>query len=196
MELATQIMQKWLDSTKHYGCLINKVRKISCKLNCLPMTGEGKDSVSPQSFHFRLSIGIGNTDKHSATPPWNTHLYLHALVWYATTAFTISLSGKQTWAVSAREVLLERGSHSYMASGPALYKLRKQVEQLTFVSFCTNYGVTSCLPALLLLPCAVRTVMGHELTEPSSLCSCLSGYQSWQWKNVCVYLQDASQTPV
>lgn len=37
-----------------------------------------------------------------------------------------------------------------------------------FVSFCTNYGVTSCLPSLL-LPCAFHTVMGHELTEPPSL---------------------------
>lgn len=37
-----------------------------------------------------------------------------------------------------------------------------------FVSLCTNYGVTSCLPPLLLL-CAVHTVTGHELTEPSSL---------------------------
>ena len=37
-----------------------------------------------------------------------------------------------------------------------------------FVSLCTNYGVTSCLPPLLLL-CAVHTLMGHELTKPSSL---------------------------
>lgn len=83
MELATQIVLKWLASSKHYGWLVSKARKTSCKLSshnrepkeevCLL-----KEKTAPQhtqSPQFRLTLGIGNTDKHSAIPPWSIHLY-------------------------------------------------------------------------------------------------------------------------